>query len=66
MSRGFEPTAVHSAHLIFDKTLDGAVRGFLRREHARLAPAVEEAERICGLKPWPLAGSPGANGATGT
>ncbi|AEI63330.1 GNAT family N-acetyltransferase [Corallococcus macrosporus] len=66
VSRGFEPTAVHSAHLIFDKTLDGAVRGFLRREHARLAPAVEEAERICGLKPWPLAGSPGASGATGT
>lgn len=66
VSRGFEPTAVHSAHLIFDKTLDGAVRGFLRREHARLAPAVEEAERICGLKPWPLAAPPGTQGATGT
>ncbi|MBL0698458.1 GNAT family N-acetyltransferase [Comamonas sp. JC664] len=66
VSRGFEPTAVHSAHLIFDRTLDGAVRGFLRREHARLAPAVEEAERICGLKPWPLAASSGPKGATGT
>ncbi|HZI13592.1 MAG TPA: GNAT family N-acetyltransferase, partial [Myxococcus sp.] len=66
VSRGFEPTAVHSAHLLFDKTLDGAVRGFLKREHARLAPAVEEAERLCGLKPWPLAGRPAAGGATGT
>jgi hypothetical protein len=66
VSRGFEPTAVHSAHLIFDKTLDGAVRGFLKREHARLAPAVEEAEKLCGLKPWPLAGRPAAGGATGT
>lgn len=66
VSRGFEPTAVHSAHLIFDRRLDSAVRGFLHREHARLAPAVEEAEKICGLKPWPLAGSPAAGGATGT
>jgi predicted N-acyltransferase len=66
VSRGFEPTAVHSAHLLFDKRLDGAVRSFLHREHQRLAPAVEEAEKICGLKPWPLVGSPAAGGATGT
>ena len=56
VSRGFEPTAVHSAHLIFDPQLDRAIRDFLRRERAHLAPAVEEAERLAGLKPWPLAG----------
>jgi predicted N-acyltransferase len=56
VSRGFEPTAVHSAHLLFDPRLDRAVRDFLRREKEHLAPAVEEAERIAGLKPWPLTG----------
>ncbi len=54
ISRGFEPTAVHSAHLLFHRKLDNAIRGFLRREREHLAPAVEEAERIAGLKPWPL------------
>jgi predicted N-acyltransferase len=57
VSRGFEPTAVHSAHLLFDKTLDKAVRDFLRREHAHLKPAVEQAEQLAGLKPWPLPGT---------
>ncbi|NRD62227.1 N-acetyltransferase [Corallococcus exiguus] len=66
VTRGFEPTAVHSAHLIFDKRLDKAVRSFLRMEHMRLAPAVEEAERICGLKPWAGSGVGGAPGSTGT
>lgn len=56
ISRGFEPTAVHSAHLIFDQNLNRSVRDFLRRERAHLTPAVEEAERLAGLKPWPLAG----------
>ena len=54
VARGFEPTAVHSAHLLFDKTLDRAVRDFLRRERAQLQPAVEQAEQLAGLKPWPL------------
>jgi predicted N-acyltransferase len=58
ISRGFEPTAVHSAHLLFHPKLDKAVRDFLRREKAHLAPAIEEAERIAGLKPWPLPGTP--------
>jgi predicted N-acyltransferase len=56
VSRGFEPTPVHSAHHIFDPTLDRAIRDFLRRERTHLAPAVAEAERLAGLKPWPLAG----------
>ncbi|TQF17196.1 N-acetyltransferase [Myxococcus llanfairpwllgwyngyllgogerychwyrndrobwllllantysiliogogogochensis] len=54
VSRGFEPTAVHSAHVIFDRRLDSAVRDYVRRERARLNMAVEEAEQISGLKPWPL------------
>ncbi len=56
ISRGFEPTAVHSAHLLFNRTLDRAVRDFLRREHEHLRPAVEQAEQLSGLKPWPLPG----------
>jgi hypothetical protein len=59
IARGFEPSAVHSAHLLFDARLDGAVRAFLRRERAHHAAAIAEAERIAGLKPWPL---PGGNG----
>jgi hypothetical protein len=54
VARGFEPTAVHSAHLVFDPRLDTAVRDFVRRERAHLAPAIAEAERLAGLKPWPL------------
>src|SRR6218665_1156126 len=56
VSRGFEPTAVHSAHLLFNRTLDRAVRDFLHREHAHLRPAVEQAEQLSGLKPWPPPG----------
>jgi uncharacterized protein len=56
VSRGFQPTAVHSAHLLFDRTLDRAVRDFLRRERTHLQPALAEAETLCGLKPWPLPG----------
>lgn len=56
IARGFEPTGVHSAHLLFHKGLDRAVREFLRREQAHYGQAVEEGERIAGLKPWPLPG----------
>ncbi|SEU30607.1 GNAT family N-acetyltransferase [Stigmatella erecta] len=56
VARGFEPTAVHSAHLLFDPRLDRTIRDALRRERAHLALAVEEAERLAGLKPWPLEG----------
>jgi predicted N-acyltransferase len=53
IARGFEPTAVHSAHLIFDRRLDSVIRNFVRREREHLAPAIAEAERLAGLKPWP-------------
>lgn len=56
VARGFEPTAVHSAHLLFDPRLDRTIRDALRRERAHLSLAVEEAERLAGLKPWPPEG----------
>ncbi|MBN1204038.1 MAG: N-acetyltransferase [Myxococcaceae bacterium] len=56
VARGFEPSAVHSVHHLFDPSLDRAVRDFLRRERAQLSRAVEESELLAGLKPWPLAG----------
>ncbi|MDC0711550.1 GNAT family N-acetyltransferase [Stigmatella sp. ncwal1] len=56
VARGFEPTAVHSAHLLFDARLDRTIRDALRRERAHLSLAVEEAERLAGLKPWPPSG----------
>jgi predicted N-acyltransferase len=54
ISRGFLPTAIHSAHLIHDRRLDGAVRASLQHERAHLQRAVDEAEAIAGMKPWPL------------
>ena len=54
IARGFEPTAVHSAHLMFDKRLHTVIRDFVRREREHLAPAIAEAERLAGLRPWPL------------
>jgi uncharacterized protein len=56
VARGFEPSAVHSAHLLFDPKLDRTIRDALRRERAHLTLAVEEAERLAGLKPWPPEG----------
>lgn len=53
VARGFEPTAVHSAHLLFDPRLDAAVRAFLRRESAALREDFDNAEAIAGLKPLP-------------
>ena len=62
IARGFEPTAVHSAHFIFDKTLDKAIRDFLHRERAHLNSVVEQSQQLAGLKPWP---PPGQGRATG-
>ncbi len=53
LSRGFEPTAIHSAHRIFDARLDAAVRDFCRREAREVARITAEAEAVVGLKPWP-------------
>lgn len=55
ISRGFEPTRIHSAHRIFDRNLERAVKDFCRREAAQVVQLTEEGERIAGLKPWPVA-----------
>jgi len=56
ISRGFEPTRIHSAHRIFDRRLETAVKDFCRREAAQVDELAREGERIAGLKPWPLPG----------
>jgi predicted N-acyltransferase len=53
VARGFEPTAVHSAHLLFHAPLDRAVRQFLLHERAELEAAAAEGERISGMRPFP-------------
>lgn len=50
IARGFEPTAIHSAHVIFDRRLDRAVRDFVERERRALSDVLERSEEIAGLK----------------
>ena len=52
VARGFEPTVVHSAHLLFHEPLDRAVRGFLARERAEVEAAAAEGESISGMRPY--------------
>jgi predicted N-acyltransferase len=52
ISRGFEPTAIHSAHLIFDARLDRAVRDFVVRERAVLDETLAHATQLAGMRPW--------------
>jgi predicted N-acyltransferase len=54
ISRGFEPTAVHSVHRIFDSAFERAVKDAVRRETAHLAPVLAKAETIAGMKPLPV------------
>ncbi|HZN95110.1 MAG TPA: GNAT family N-acetyltransferase [Myxococcales bacterium] len=56
IARGFEPTAIHSAHLIFNRKLDRAIRDALRRERAQTEPLLAQSEEISGMKPWVSAG----------
>ncbi len=55
--RGFEPTAIHSAHRIFDPRLERAVENAVRRERAHLQPIFDTAAEVAGMKPWPSPGS---------
>ena len=52
VARGFEPTAVHSAHVLFDPRLDRAVRDFVERERAQVEPVLARSEEVAGLRPW--------------
>jgi len=53
ISRGFEPTTIHSVHRVFDRRLDQALRAFVKREQAQVAEVTGRSEEIAGLKPWP-------------
>jgi predicted N-acyltransferase len=52
IARGFEPTAIHSAHLIFDKRLNRAIRSFCDEERAEHETLLAQSETVAGLKPW--------------
>ncbi|MFZ5470909.1 MAG: GNAT family N-acetyltransferase [Myxococcota bacterium] len=50
VSRGFQPTPIHSAHRIFHPQLEAAVRRFVERERAELAPILARSEELAGLR----------------
>lgn len=50
--RGFAPSAVHSAHLLFHPQLDAAVRDFIGREALHHRQLIADGESLAGLKPW--------------
>jgi uncharacterized protein len=54
VSRGFEPTRVHSAHRLFHARFEKAVKDSCRREADEVDRLVAQSERLSGLKPWPL------------
>ncbi len=53
--RGFEPTAIHSVHHIFDARLDGAVRSFVAREAEEISQLVARSAQLAGMKPFDAA-----------
>ena len=59
VARGFQPTVVHSAHLLFNERLDRAVRDFVRRERDEVEAVAAEGESVAGMRPWPDATGPG-------
>jgi predicted N-acyltransferase len=56
ISRGFEPTGIHSVHRLFHPGLERAVRDACRRERDQVDQVTGQAERVAGLKPWPPPG----------
>ncbi len=52
ISRGFQPTRVHSAHRILHPRFEQAVRRACEREAAEVDRVVAESEGIAGMKPW--------------
>lgn len=53
ISRGFEPTEIHSVHRIFHPGLERAVKDFCRRERVQVEQVTAGSAQIAGLKPWP-------------
>lgn len=52
VSRGFEPTRVHSAHRLFHPRFEAAVRAATEREAAEVDRLAAASEAVSGLKPW--------------
>ncbi|MBL8919247.1 MAG: N-acetyltransferase [Myxococcaceae bacterium] len=52
ISRGFEPTRVHSAHRLFHPRFGAAVRRACEREAAEIDRVAASALTLAGMKPW--------------
>ncbi|MGA9523712.1 MAG: GNAT family N-acetyltransferase [Myxococcaceae bacterium] len=52
IARGFEPTAIHSVHVLFDRRMEGAVRQFVESERAELEAVFATSAEISGMRPW--------------
>jgi predicted N-acyltransferase len=52
ISRGFEPTEIHSVHRIFNTKLDAAIRAATARERAQVQALTSHGEEVSGLRPW--------------
>lgn len=58
ISRGFEPTEIHSVHRVFDARLDAFIRAATARERAQVQALAAQGEAVSGLRPWPPASPP--------
>ncbi len=58
ISRGFEPTEIHSVHRIFNAKLDAAIRAATARERAQVQALTSHGEEASGLRPWKPASTP--------
>jgi predicted N-acyltransferase len=52
ISRGFVPTAIHSAHRVYQPQFEQAVESFCARERTQVAEVLRDGESLSGLKPW--------------
>lgn len=50
--RGFVPTAIHSAHRLFEPRFEAAVKGATARERVEVARVIADGEALAGLKRW--------------
>lgn len=50
--RGFVPTAIHSAHRLFEPRFEAAVKGAAARERVEVARVIADGEALAGLKRW--------------
>ncbi len=53
IARGFQPTAIHSLHRLFDSRLNQVVEDFVGRERLEVEALLARSQELSGLKPWP-------------